>query len=493
MLAIVALAAATPSPSPTSDASCTGVVGCTLQGIGDAVNGVGGAVNAATGAVSFFSDPLGNTYKALNDAVVGLTRGLFPAMGKLVTPDLSAGWFVHAYAVSFAAAILVMALIIMTMTVHVARGEVAGRDMADSLGFYGPVFMVGAAFGPVIGGQIVKLIGATNSDIIRWGFGTATGAMVKNMVAIWGDANPAQLAGGVLVAIVLLLLGLVALLMTVAMQVVLLVLVYLGGVVFPLGLVWLIDPTRRKMGSRLMWGILAVLLSQPLLFFLMGTVMQFVASGMGAFDLGSDFSMKNLVTLGAAIVAMFIAALSPLLLGRFAPIIPTAAPAVAMGHVGKAHQWGPDSLNEPTRRAAPEAFRDSGSAGTDAARAVPGPTPASAEGGSGGLGAATEAAATPAAPAAAGAGAAGSAGAASGAAAGAGAGAGAAAGAGGAATAATAGGAAASSTGVGAAVGIPLMAAGAAMTAAEKTVRITKAAGDAATDAAEQAHGAGSD
>lgn len=74
-----------------------------------------------------------------------------------------------------------------------------------------------------------------------------------------------------------------------------------------------------------------------------------MASQVSAF--GNNFSLQSMVTLLVAIIALSIAALSPVLLMKFAPVIPmafggTSGPAVSMGS-----QIGPSNMTDAGKRA----------------------------------------------------------------------------------------------------------------------------------------------
>ena len=127
-------------------------------GIGSIIGRFGDAINGAAGAISYWSDPWGNTFKALQDAAAGLSRDVLPALTEATLPDLSADWFLKAYAVSFAAAIFVAVLLLIPQVVRTARGAQAGRDLIDSVGLYFGVFLVGAMFGPAFGMVLVNLL-----------------------------------------------------------------------------------------------------------------------------------------------------------------------------------------------------------------------------------------------------------------------------------------------------------------------------------------------
>ena len=78
-------------------------IGCFVQDVTDNVRDAGNVIN---GAVTFAQDPFGATLKALKDGAKSLATDVLPALTTAIQPDLSAGFFLRAYAVSFAAAII---------------------------------------------------------------------------------------------------------------------------------------------------------------------------------------------------------------------------------------------------------------------------------------------------------------------------------------------------------------------------------------------------
>ncbi|SIO30372.1 hypothetical protein [Agromyces cerinus] len=436
---------------------------CEIGGIGDAIGGV----------ANFWSDPWGNTFKALKDAAASLAKDVLPALTESTLPDLTAEWFLSAYAVAFAMAILAAIVLLIPQIVKTARGTMAGRDLLESIGLYFPLFLVGAMFGPMFGYILVNFFHALSNVFIEWGIAGSYSQVITRMESLINTTDPATLTGGVFLACVLMLLMVIGLFLVVLMLIVQLVTLYFTGVLIPLGLVWIIDPTKRTFGLRLVQVWIGILAAHPLLFFLLGFAF-YIMSG-SIVTLGENPPLQTLVTFLVAIIALFIAALSPLLLLKFAPVIPTGMG----GTNGPAISGSPIGSNNMTDAGNKYGQSSDGGSGSNSSRSSTSSTsdaePSTVEGsgpGSSG-GGLSEVAASRAA--AGGAGEAGAAGAA-----GAGAGAGsAAAGAEGLAAA----GAAESATGVGAAIGVPTLIAAAAIGAAEKARELGDAASDQAVSA----------
>lgn len=435
-------------------------------GIGSIIGGIGDAINGATGAISYWSDPWGNTFKALQDAAAGLSRDVLPALTAATLPDLNADWFLKAYAVSFAAAIFVAVLLLIPQLVRTARGAQAGRDLVDSVGLYFGVFLVGAMFGPAFGMLLVNFFHAISNDVVAWGVQGSIDGVIAEFQKMIADADPVGITGGVPIAVLLMLCMLLGLFLVLLMLIVQLVTLYFTGVLLPLGLVWIIDPSKRSFGTKLVSVWIGILAAHPLLFFLLGFAFTIMANSVGTF--GNNASLQSLVTLSVAVIALFVAALSPLLLLKFAPVIPTgfggtSGPALSTNSIGSRNMSDAGKrfdCDQPGSRAGgrgDSAFAGGSSAGSDTASS-------GAE------------QATMAKVSAARAGTSNAAGAAEGAA-------GAGATAGTAAEGLAAAGAAESATGAGAVIGIPTLVVAAGAMAATQGLKVTEAAGQQAAAA----------
>lgn len=429
----------------------------------DPIGGLGDVINGFTGAVSYWSDPWGNTFKALQDAAKGLSKDVLPALTDATLPDLSTDWFLRAYAISFAAAILVAVALLIPQILRTARGAQAGRDLVESVGLYFGLFLVGAMFGPALGMMLVNFFHALSNDVVEWGLrGTVTG-VIGDFQTMISEADPVGITGGLPIAVLLMLCMVVGLLLVFAMLVVQLVTLYFTGVLLPLGLVWIIDPGKRGFGTKIVSVWIGILAAHPLLFFLLGFSFVMMANSVATF--GNNLNLHSLVQLSVAVIALFLAACSPLLLMKLAPVIPngfggTRGPAVAAGSIG------PQNMSEATARfdrPGASSVRSARDASTTAAPSSASAAAPEAEGMSLAGASAARAGAASAGGAAA------SAGAAEGAAA-----------AGGGLAAA---GAAETATGAGAAIGIPTLVLAAGVAAASKGVQLTEAAGQQATAA----------
>jgi type IV secretion system protein TrbL len=444
---------------------CSGIL-CNIGGIGEAIGG----------AVNYWQDPFGNTFKALKDAAAGLARDVLPALTEATLPDLSADWFVNAYAIAFAVAILAAIVLLIPQFVRTARGTMAGRDLLESIGIYFPLFLVGAMFGPMFGYLLVNFFHALSNVFITWGVAGSYSEVITRMESLIDTTDPATLTGGVFIAVVLMLLMVLGLFLVVLMLIVQLVTLYFTGVLIPLGIVWIIDPTKRSFGLRLVQIWLGILAAHPLLFFLLGFAFNMMAGSIVTF--GENEPLQTLVTFLVAILALFMAALSPLMLLKFAPVIPTGMGGTSGPSIGGS-PIGSNNMTDAGSKYGQSADSGSNSSSTSTSTTATSDAEPSTVQSAGGL---SDVAAARAADGAAGskgapggeteaaAGARGAAGASAGGAAGAAAG----------TEGLAAAGAAESSTGVGAAIGVPTMIAAGAVAAAEKAREVGEAASNQA-------------
>lgn len=316
-------------------------------------------------AVEFAKDPLLAIFQATRNGAEGLATELLPALSKATEPDLSADFFIRAYAISFAAAIMLWGILLIVQFVGVARGHVAGQDFIDTVFMRSMVFFTGALFGPWIGVFLVQLFGSMSKSLIAWGVGSSADKMLETMTGML-EVQPAAIPGGVIVGILLMLCMILGFLLVVIMLAVMLVTLYLAGVVLPLGLVWVASGKHDAMAKKIPLIWLGLLAAHPLLFFLMGFAFNMIAAS-------ADWMMwsgglETLMGLVAAIVAMAIAGMSPILLMKFAPVMPSGVgqqSGPSMSAPEKSH--GPESLKEAkdVMRTGKPSINDSGSGEAD--------------------------------------------------------------------------------------------------------------------------------
>ena len=316
--------AAIPTPTPSD---CAGLFSCGAKNLQQAADAVGGAINGAVQTVDFWTDPWGNTFKSLQAAAHGLAESVLPTVTKATLPDLNADWFLKAYAVAFALAIFIAVVLLLPQVVRTARGLQGGRELVESVGIYFPLFLISAMFGPPFGVLLVNFFQSISDSIIRWGVTDSAATVTSKFQAMLTADDAAGIAGGAPVGVLLMLLLLTGLLLVIVMLVVQLVTLYFTGTLLPLGLVWIIDPTRRRFGAKIATIWLGILASHPLLFFLLAIAYLMVSSSVDAF--GADASLASTVQLIVSVLALFLAGLSPFVLMKLAPVLPSGGGATS--------------------------------------------------------------------------------------------------------------------------------------------------------------------
>jgi hypothetical protein len=294
-----------------------GAAGCLLDGTAQVAEHAGQVV-------SFATDPFGYIFNVTKDAALSLIKDVLPGLSDAIQPDLSMEFFINAYRISFAAAILTMVIVILVQTMKTASGRISGRDLFESFTQYAPMFIGGAMYGPLAGTLIVSLVHELTDSIVKWALGSVD-QIVQQMMKLLGEITPAAVPGGVVVATSLVGACIIALLVVVVILIVQLVTLYFSGALIPLALVLLLDPERRHlvMGTLGLW--VGILLAHPALFFFLGIAFSMNAAIATQFASGGKLSgVGLLINAMIAIIALFMAAFSPLLMMKFAPFLQQA-------------------------------------------------------------------------------------------------------------------------------------------------------------------------
>jgi len=312
------------------------------------VQPIADAFNTAAGVASYWSDPWGNTFKMLRDTAQGMSRDIMPALTSATLPDLTADWFINAYKISFATAIFVAVLLLIPQAVRTARGAQAGRDLVESVGLYFGTFLVGAMFGPMFGMILINFFHALTDVFVAAGLTGTTDTITTQLGTMIKQADPVGMTGGVVMGVILMVCMIIGLFLVLLMLLVQLVTLYFTGVLLPLGLVWIIDKNKRSFGLKIAALWIGILAAHPLLFLLLGLAFSMTANQLNAF--GNNFSIQSMVSLLVAIIGLLMAALSPLLLMKFAPIIPMAFGGTTGPSVDVGKHIGAQNMTEATER-----------------------------------------------------------------------------------------------------------------------------------------------
>ncbi|GAA4288919.1 hypothetical protein GCM10022262_32790 [Georgenia daeguensis] len=314
--------------------------------------------------MDFGSDPLGFLFDKTQEAAHGLSSSVLPTLFDATQPDLSAEWFLDAYRVSFALGVFLWAFLLLVTVVRSAQGVYSSNQVADVLTRGSVLFLGGAMFGPAAGWFVLEFVGSLSDVIARWAIESSTDEVVSSISEMVADGDASGVTGGVLVALCLMVLMLVGLVLVIAMLIVTMVTIYIGGAVVPIALAWYASPEQRRIVTRLLMVLGGVIAAKPVLFLVLGLAYRLAASQ--ARWLSDTPDVATLANHLAAACALCLAGLTPFLLFKFAPVLPTTAgqagPALSMAASDGASggSWGG---SETARRAQDRVQRSD--AGTD--------------------------------------------------------------------------------------------------------------------------------
>lgn len=335
-------------------------IGDSIGGIWDTITGPAAGIGDG---IAFASDPLGWTFGKTQEAVVGLTERVLPWLMNATKPDLTADWFLNTYRMSFGLAVMVWLLILLGRLVAVSRGRASGADLLELLTTRSLTFIGGAMWGPAVGWVVVEGFHALAEGILGRIGGTTDGAL-SSLLGMVKDGDWKGAPGGLVFATGLLVCILIALTLVLVMMVVALVALYLTGVIFPIGWVWVTDdPSRRPIAYKVAWTWLGLNASPSLLLLLLGASFAYIGN---LVPMSSDPGLKLLVNGVTALIVMVMVAFSPALLFKFAPVLPTSAgqsvPSFGTGG-GSGGDGGSNDLRQVTDN---EAASDDAAGGIDA-------------------------------------------------------------------------------------------------------------------------------
>ncbi|MCK6210564.1 type IV secretion system protein [Georgenia sp. EYE_87] len=325
---------------------------------------VGNTARAVRTAVDFGSDPLGFLFDKTQEAAHGLSSSVLPTLFDATQPDLSAEWFLDAYRVSFALGVFLWAFLLLVTVVRSAQGVYSSNQVADVLTRGSVLFLGGAMFGPAAGWFVLEFVGSLSDVIAKWAIESSTDEVVSSISEMVADSDASGVTGGVVVALCLMVLMLVGLVLVIAMLIVTMVTIYIGGAVVPIALAWYASPDQRRIATRLLMVLGGVIAAKPVLFLVLGLAYRLAASQ--AEWLSDTPDVATLANHLAAACALCLAGLTPFLLFRFAPVLPTTAgqagPALSMA-ASDGPSGGGWGGSETARRAKDRAQRSD--AGTD--------------------------------------------------------------------------------------------------------------------------------
>src|SRR6478609_10025259 len=227
----------------------------------------GQTVTAVVKVVSFAEDPLGWLTDKMGQGASGIMSWVADTANNATAADLTNSWWIDAYKKAFAVAVILFGMLTLWNMSQLGRGKIGPEEFADTITIRSWGFFGGVIFGPPLAKFFIEGAGILSRGVISAMPGYSGGKMDATTVnrSIQG-ASEGKIIGGAVIAFLML----------------------------------------------------AVIFSRPLLFFIVGLVM---AMARAAVVQSSDDASTNLAMVIMVGVGLAIAAFSPLLLLKFAPVV----------------------------------------------------------------------------------------------------------------------------------------------------------------------------
>lgn len=281
----------------------------------------GQAVTTAVKVISFAEDPLGFLADKMGQGASGIMSWIADTANNATSADLTNNWWVDAYRKAFAIAIILFGALTMWNMVELGRHKIGPEEFASTITTRAWGFFAGVIFGPALAQFMIQGAGLLSRAIIASMPGYNGGKMDATTVnqSIQG-ASEGKIIGGVFIAFLLLLMVCICAIFLFVSLAVQTFAIYAAGAVFPIAFTWIINVKHRGGSMKIPFVVLGIIFGRPLLFFIVGLVM---AMARASIVQTSDDAARNLAMVIMVGVGLAIAAFSPLLLLKFAPVIPT--------------------------------------------------------------------------------------------------------------------------------------------------------------------------
>lgn len=293
------------------------------------------AWDTTSATARFVTDPqsvIDDWANSSKDSAVELSARVLDGLATVGRFDPAADWFLRWYAMSTGIGVIVMgAMTLLALWRAAAKGETIKTISADLFG-YMPAGVLLMLFAPMFATLMVTVANDA-SDAITRAAGPDMGEMITNLQRFSGELTATDLAGGVLVGLILFLLliaGALAVFFGLLMhQVALPMLAIASGIGFGM---W-VHPNWRKKALRPVLVFIAIVFSKPLLFLMLATLTGLLNSALTDGGAGQE-SLGTLGQLCLVVVAFLVAGLAPWTLLRYAPLLPSRSDAAGFGQSG---------------------------------------------------------------------------------------------------------------------------------------------------------------
>ncbi|TCU82286.1 hypothetical protein EDF52_113140 [Curtobacterium sp. PhB42] len=310
-----------------------------------------GVVEGVKKGIEFAQDPLGFITQQIQDAVHAVAGVLIPWLLSALHPNYDAQWWLKSYAVSFSMSMFVLALQLLFITLRRKNGSLGSKQLIESIFVAAPAFLIGAAFGPVIGIALTKVFTAAGDSIAEWAVNSTTQEFFTKIAELAADGDAGALLGSAVVSIVVLGTLFLSLLGVAFIFILQLATQYLVGAVLPLGFVWIVNPDTRKIGKAVPVIWLVIGITQVALILLVGLAFRAINGISITADPGTLGKLVNpiqtFVNLAVPAVISFIVVFAPLSMLKFIPR-PGGGAGTARGSGFTPPQVAPQIPNMPS-------------------------------------------------------------------------------------------------------------------------------------------------
>lgn len=268
------------------------------------------------------ADAIDNLANSLHRSAVDFSTKVLQGLSGVGHFDPSAPWFLRTYAASTGLGLVVMAFMAILMIARTASGGGGRTDLQESLFKHLPIGVFLAVFAPAIGAVLSQAVDALTRGIVAWSGGSLGGVLSK--LGALAMVTAAHIPGGAFVGVLLFLfmvIGSFAVFVGLAIQSIALP---ISGVVA--GLAWgmWVHPRWRRKALKVPFTYIGVLLSKPLLFFVLGVIFALIDGTLSEPAMRAG-GIPLLTQIVLVIVGLLVAGFAPFSLLRYAPLLPTSA------------------------------------------------------------------------------------------------------------------------------------------------------------------------
>lgn len=289
--------------------------------------------SGAVAIAKFVDDPssvIDDWANATKESSINLLQKVLPGLAEVGNFDFKAEWFLAWYAKAIGLGIAVLVVLFLAATVRAARRG-GGQELMATLS-YAPLAVALMMFAPGAA-YMIEAFCAALADAIVGGMGTSIDELVNNISATLGAVNKDTLVGGTLMGVIgfgLLAIGGFALYVGLLMHQIGIPLASCG---MAIGFAFFVYPPMRKKALRIPMTLLSLMLSVPLLFFMLALLSDLLNDAANNATAGTG-ELQSLGMLTLMALAFIVIGLAPFSMLRWAPILPDTEDSDRMGDSG---------------------------------------------------------------------------------------------------------------------------------------------------------------